>query len=59
MKNWQIRQRVFKEFHNCVTKEVAYKHLENLEISKTDVETVKEAWSITTSSLPIFERKKM
>lgn len=52
--NWQIRAESFSVFHNCVTKEVAYKPLENLEISKTDVETEKETWSITTSALPII-----
>lgn len=58
MKNWQIRAESFSVFHNCVTKEVAYKPLENLEISKTDVETEKETWSITTSALPVIEEKQ-
>lgn len=54
MKNWQIRGDSFQEFHNCVAKEVVCKHLENLEIFKTDVETEKEMWSITALALPII-----
>lgn len=58
MINWQIRAESFYEFHSCVTKEIAYKHLENLEISKTDFETEKGTWSGTTSSLPTIWEKQ-